>query len=72
MLGLSGWFVARSFFAGDPNWMGKAFVVMFGVAILASPLQNLEKLPRTGLGLRGVLVMPPSCWETRSSADDHA
>lgn len=58
VLGLSGWWVARAYFAGDPNWMGKAFVVVFGVAVLASPLNNLEKLPRTGLGLRRALVMP--------------
>ena len=58
VLGLSGWFVAHSYFAGDPNWMFKAFVVVFGVAVLMSPLNNLEKLPRTGLGLRRALVLP--------------
>ena len=58
VLGLSGWFVARAYFAGDPNWMGKAFVVVFVVVLLMAPLNNLEKLPRTGLGLRRALVMP--------------
>ena len=58
VLGLSGWFVARAYFAGDPSWMFKAFVVVFGVAVLMSPLNNLEKLPRTGLGLRRALVLP--------------
>jgi hypothetical protein len=58
VLGLSGWFAARSYFAGDPNWLGRAFVVVFAVAVLASPLNNLEKLPRTSLGLRRVLVLP--------------
>jgi len=58
VLGLSGWFVARSYFAGDPNWMGKAFVVVFVVVLLMSPLNSLEKLPRTGLGLRRALVLP--------------
>jgi hypothetical protein len=58
VLGLSGWFVARSYFAGDPNWLGNAFVVVFAVAILASPLNNLEKLPRTSLNLRRILVLP--------------
>jgi hypothetical protein len=58
VLGLSGWFVARSYFAGDPNWLGKAFFVVFAVAILASPLNNLEKLPRTSLSLRRALVLP--------------
>ena len=58
VLGLSGWFVARSYFAGDPNWMGKAFVVVFVVVLLMAPLNNLEKLPRTGLGLRRALVLP--------------
>jgi hypothetical protein len=58
VLGLSGWFVARSYFAGDPNWMVNAFVVVFGVAVLMSPLNNLEKLPRTSLNLRRALVLP--------------
>jgi len=58
VLGLSGWFVARSYFAGDPNWAFNAFVVVFAVAILMSPLNNLEKLPRTGLRLRRALVLP--------------
>jgi hypothetical protein len=58
VLGLSGWFVARSYFAGDPNWIFNAFVVVFAVAILASPLNNLEKLPRTSLNLRRALVVP--------------
>ena len=58
VLGLSGWFVARSYFAGDPNWMFNAFVVVFAVAILMSPLNNLEKLPQTSLRVRRVLVFP--------------
>ena len=58
VLGLSGWFVARSYFAGDPDWMGKAFVVVFVVVLLMAPLNNLEKLPRTGLALRRMLVLP--------------
>jgi len=58
VLGLSGWFVARSYFAGDPNWMFNAFVVVFAVAILMSPLNNLEKLPQTSLRLRRLLVLP--------------
>jgi hypothetical protein len=58
VLGLSGWFVARSYFAGDPNWMGKAFTVAFVVVLLMSPLNSLEKLPRTGFGLRRALVLP--------------
>jgi hypothetical protein len=58
VLGLSGWFVARSYFAGDPNWLFNAFVVVFAVAVLMSPLNNLEKLPRTSLNLRRVLVLP--------------
>src|SRR6185436_299380 len=43
VLGLSGWFVARSYFAGDPDWMGKAFVVVFVVVLLMAPLNSLEK-----------------------------
>jgi hypothetical protein len=58
VLGLSGWFVARSYFAGDQDWMINAFVVVFAVAILVSPLNNLEKLPRTSLNLRRLLVLP--------------
>ena len=58
VLGLSGWFVARSYFAGDKDWFINAFIVVFAVAILVSPLNNLEKLPRTGLGLRRALVLP--------------
>jgi hypothetical protein len=58
VLGLSGWFAARSFFSGDPDWMGKAFVVVFAVAILMSPLNSLEKLPRTSLSVRRLLVLP--------------
>jgi len=58
VLGLSGWFAARSYFTGDPNWMGKVFVVVFAVAILMAPLNNLEKLPRTSLRLRRALVLP--------------
>jgi hypothetical protein len=58
VLGLSGWFVARAYFAGDPQWMGKAFVVVFVVVLLMAPLNNLERLPRTGLGLRRALVLP--------------
>ena len=58
ILGLSGWFVARSYFAGDQDWMGKAFVVVFVVVLLMAPLNSLERLPRTGLGLRRTLVLP--------------
>jgi hypothetical protein len=58
VLGLSGWFVARAYFAGDTDWMSKAFVVVFTVAVLMAPLNNLEKLPRTSLRLRRMLVLP--------------
>jgi hypothetical protein len=58
VLGLSGWFVARSYFAGDAGWLVKAFVVAFVVTILMAPLNALERLPRTGLGLRRTLVLP--------------
>jgi len=58
VLGLSGWFVARSYFAGDKDWFVSAFIVVFAVAVLASPLNNLEKLPRTSLDLRRALVFP--------------
>ncbi len=58
ILGLFGWFVARSFFAGDSDWIFKAFAVVFIVALLAAPLNQLERLPRTGLGLRRTFVLP--------------
>ncbi len=58
VLGLSGWFVARSYFAGDADWFMKAFAVVFIVTILIAPLNALERLPRTGLGLRRTLVLP--------------
>jgi hypothetical protein len=58
ILGLFGWFVARSFFAGDSDWLFKAFAVVFIVALLAAPLNQLERLPRTGLGLRRTFVLP--------------
>jgi hypothetical protein len=58
ILGLFGWFVARSFFAGDGSWLFKAFAVVFVVSILIAPLNHLERLPRTGLGLRRTLVLP--------------
>jgi hypothetical protein len=58
ILGLFGWFVARSFFAGDGSWLFKAFAVAFIVTILIAPLNHLERLPRTGLGLRRTLVLP--------------
>jgi len=58
ILGLFGWFVARSFFAGDSDWLFKAFAVVFIVVLLAAPLNQLERLPRTGLGLRRTFVLP--------------
>lgn len=58
VLGLSGWFVARSYFAGDGEWLFKAFAVAFIVTVLIAPLNALDKLPRTGLGLRRTLVLP--------------
>ena len=58
VLGLSGWFVARSYFAGDADWFMKAFAVVFIVTILLAPLNALDRLPRTGLGLRRTLVLP--------------
>jgi hypothetical protein len=58
VLGLSGWFVARSYFAGDADWSSKALAVGFVVTILIAPLNALERLPRTGLGLRRTLVLP--------------
>jgi hypothetical protein len=58
VLGLSGWFVARSYFAGDADWFFKAFAVVFIVVLLIAPLNALDRLPRTGLGLRRTLVLP--------------
>jgi hypothetical protein len=58
VLGLLGWVVARSYFAGDGEWLGKALGVAFLVVLLAAPLNQLERLPRTGLGLRRTLVLP--------------
>jgi hypothetical protein len=57
ILGLSGWFVARSYFAGG-EWLFKAFAVAFIVTVLIAPLNSLDRLPRTGLGLRRTLVLP--------------
>jgi hypothetical protein len=58
VLGLFGWFVARSYFAGDGSWFLEAFAVAFLVTILIAPLNALERLPRTGIGLRRTLVLP--------------
>jgi hypothetical protein len=58
VLGLLGWFVARSYFAGDGDWAAKALGVAFLVVLLVAPLNALDKLPRTGLGLRRTLVLP--------------
>lgn len=58
ILGLFGWFVARSYFAGDGEWFFKAVVAAFVVTVLIAPLNSLERLPRTGLGLRRTLVLP--------------
>jgi hypothetical protein len=58
VLGVLGWVVARSYFAGDKDWLIKAFGVAFLVTILIAPLNQLERLPRTGLGLRRTLVLP--------------
>jgi len=58
VLGLLGWFVARSYFAGDGQWLGKAVGVAFLVVLLVAPLNALHRLPRTGLGLRRTLVLP--------------
>jgi hypothetical protein len=58
VLGLMGWFVARSYFAGDEQWLGKAVFVAFLVVLLVAPLNSLERLPRTSLGLRRTLVLP--------------
>lgn len=57
ILGLSGWFVARSYFAGG-EWLFKAFAVALIVTVLIAPLNSLDRLPRTGLGLRRTLVLP--------------
>lgn len=58
VLGLLGWFVARSYFAGDGQWLAKALGVAFVVVLLVAPLNALDRLPRTGLGLRRTLVLP--------------
>jgi len=58
VLGLLGWFVARSYFAGSADWRFKAFAVAFVVVVLIAPLNSLDRLPRTGLGLRRTLVLP--------------
>lgn len=57
-LGLFGWFVARDYFSGSPDWGMKAIVVGMIVVVLVAPLQNLERLPRTSFGLRRILVLP--------------
>jgi hypothetical protein len=58
VLGLLGWVVARSYFAGDKDWFITAFGVAFLVVILIAPLNHLDRLYRTGLGLRRTLVLP--------------
>jgi hypothetical protein len=58
VLGLLGWFVARDYFSGSPDWGSKAFVVAVVVVLLVAPLGNLSHLPRTSLGLRRALVLP--------------
>lgn len=58
VLGLLGWFVARSFFSGEGDWFIKAFGVACGVVLLIAPLNQLDRLPRTGFGLRRTLVLP--------------
>jgi hypothetical protein len=58
VLGLFGWVVARSYFAGDGTWFINAFAVAFLVVVLIAPLNHLDRLPRTGLGLRRTLVLP--------------
>lgn len=58
ILGLFGWFVARSYFAGDGEWLFKAVVVAFVVTVLIAPLNSLDRLPRRGLGFRRTLVLP--------------
>jgi hypothetical protein len=58
VLGLLGWVVARSYFGGDGQWLAKAIGVAFLVVLLTAPLNSLERLPRTSLGLRRTLVLP--------------
>jgi hypothetical protein len=58
VLGLLGWVVARSYFSGDGDWLIKAFGVAFLVVVLIAPLNHLDRLYRTRLGLRRILVLP--------------
>jgi hypothetical protein len=52
------WLGARAWLGGQGSWSGALLLwAVVGFVVLA-PLQQLDRLPRTGLGLRRVLVLP--------------
>jgi hypothetical protein len=52
------WFGARAYLGGSESWKGALILwVAVGFVVLA-PLQAIERLPQTSLGLRRALVLP--------------
>jgi hypothetical protein len=52
------WFGARAWLGGSGSW-GRALLLWVAVGfVVLAPLQQLDRMPRTGLGLRRLLVLP--------------